>query len=54
MQSAYDLLAVKFPNFTFKGYLMDIKGNCKELEINREVKYDHTKTTATQKDSFLT
>lgn len=33
MQLARDKLATIFPNFKFRGYLMDIQGKCIELPI---------------------
>jgi hypothetical protein len=33
MQMARDVLARKFPTMKFKGYLMDLNGDCKEMHI---------------------
>jgi hypothetical protein len=50
MQMAYDRLAKIFPNFKFRGYLMDIDGKCVELHVNGGHKlHSHD----AKEDSFL-
>jgi hypothetical protein len=33
MQKTRDALALKFPNFKFTGYLMDLEGKCMKIEV---------------------
>lgn len=48
---AHDKLAAVFPNFQFRGFLMDIKGNAIELPIENRPKVDPNKV---KEDDFLT
>ena len=34
MQMAYNNLALIFPKFKFTGYLMDLQGDCIELQVS--------------------
>jgi hypothetical protein len=43
MQMAHDKLAAIFPNFKFRGYLMDIEGKCIDLPIVSSAKVDPSK-----------
>ena len=43
MQMAHDKLALLFPNFKFRGYLMDLEGKCIELPINENLKAEPIK-----------
>lgn len=51
MQLAHDKLARLFPNFKFKGYLMDLEGKCIELLIKQTPKIDSSRVI---EDIFLT
>lgn len=51
MQMARDRLAVKFPKFNFKGYLMNLHGECTRLDIDESVKCVTEKPT--DHDEFL-
>jgi hypothetical protein len=43
MQMAHDKLCAIFPNFKFRGYLMDIHGKCIDLPIVTHAKVDPSK-----------
>ena len=52
MQEARDLLATKFPSFQFRGFLMDIDGSVREIQIdNRKSLFMGPQKT--ENDNFL-
>jgi hypothetical protein len=43
MQMAHDKLAKIFTNFKFRGFLMDMEGNCIELKIKDKLSVEANK-----------
>lgn len=50
MQKAHDKLAAIFPNFKFRGFLMDIEGKVIDIPIQMTPKIDPSKV---KEDVFL-
>jgi hypothetical protein len=50
MQMTNDKLALKFPNFKFRGYIMDIHGKCDEINVVQKAHVDPSKV---KEDNFL-
>lgn len=50
MQMAHDKLAAIFPNFKFRGYLMDIQGKVIDIPVKSTPKVDPSKV---KEDVFL-
>lgn len=51
MQMAHDKLAALFPNFKFRGYLMDLKGQCIHIPTQHNLKSEQHYQTI--EDEFL-
>lgn len=47
---ANDKLAMKFPNFKFRGYIMDMHGKCEEIKVVQKAHIDPAKA---KEDNFL-
>ena len=52
MQAARDILATRFPNLKFEGYLMDLKGEIAKIKVKDDVKFDK-KIAKKEADEFL-